>query len=404
MKETENEPHPVARFAFVIHPLRVDDILHHPLPRRLRFLPKRLIELIAAYVRPMVVSRITGIRSPATGQEVEGILITLGATPRELIRREPSFTYRRLIIASRMAQRRGAKIMGLGAFTTVVGDAGISVARRSEIAITTGNSLTAAATLETAKQAVLKMGGQVDRGRAVIIGATGSIGTVCSRLLAQACHDVVLVAPRLEKLMALKRTIEAETPDARVTIDTNSGPHLSGADLVVTMTTAMGQKVVDVLRLKPGCVVCDVARPPDVKEEDARLRPDVLVVESGGVLLPGKPDFGFDIGLTPGVAYACLAETALLAMEGRFECFTLGRNVEVERVKEIYRLYQKHGLQLEGLRSFGRPVSDEEIVRKRELAGELRQHPEKLEALVAQACPPDQAVASPRRGMWGTRP
>jgi len=375
VKENENGPRPVARFAFVIHPLGIDDIFHHPLPRRLSFLPKRLIELIAAYVRPMYVSRVTGIRSPATGQEVEGFLITLGATPRELMRRDPGFTYRRLIIASRMAQRRGAKIMGLGAFTTVVGDAGISVARRSEIAITTGNSLTAAATLETARQAMLKMGKQVGRGRAVIVGATGSIGTVCSRLLAQDGHDVVLVAPRLEKLTVLKQMIEAETPSARVTVDTNAGPHLSGADLVVTTTTAMGQQVVDMARVRPGCVVCDVARPPDVKEEDARLRPDVLVIESSGVLLPGKPDFGFDIGLPAGVAYACLAETALLAMEGRFECFTLGRNIEVEQVKEIFRLFNKHGLQLEGLRSFGRPVSDKEITHKRELASELRQLP-----------------------------
>jgi predicted amino acid dehydrogenase len=388
----------VDRFAFVLHPLSVDDIFRHPLPQRLNFLPKRLIEWVAAYVRPLYLSRITGVRSPATGKEVEGFLITLGATPRELMRRQPSFTYRRLIVASRMAQQRGAKIMGLGAFTKVVGDAGITVAHKSEIAITTGNSLTAVAALEAAKLAVIKMGGQVDKGRTVIIGATGSIGTVCSRLLAQAGRDVVLVAPRPEKLIVLKRTIEAETPGARVTIAADSGAHLSGADLVVTATTAMGRKVIDVLKLEPGCVVCDVARPPDVKEEDAQLRPDVLVIESSGVLLPGEPDFGFDIGLPPGVAHACLAETALLAMEGRFENFTLGRNIEVERVKEIYRLFKKHGLQLEGLRSFGRPVSNEEIAQKRELADELRRHPQKLEALIAQASISNRTVAEPRRG------
>ncbi|HSR34618.1 MAG TPA: serine carboxypeptidase, partial [Anaerolineae bacterium] len=131
--------------------------------------------------------------------------------------------------------------------------------------------------------------------------------------------------------------------------------------------------------------------PPDVKEEDARLRPDVLVIESGEVLLPGEPNFGFDIGLPPGVAYACLAETAVLAMEGRFENFTLGRNIEMEKVKEMYRLFKKHGLQLEGLRSFGRYVTDEEVAYKRELADDLRQHPEKLEALIAQAKVPELA-------------
>ncbi|MFN2292193.1 MAG: serine carboxypeptidase [Anaerolineae bacterium] len=380
-----NEPRDVARFAFVIHPLSIDYVFNHPQLKFLRFLPKRPLERLMANVRPLYLSRVTGIRSPATGKEVEGYLITLGATPRELMRRRPGFTYRRLIVASRMAQQMGAKIMGLGAFTKVVGDAGMTVAYKSDIAITSGNSLTVVATLEAAKQAVLKMGGRVDEGRAVVIGATGSIGSVCSRLIAQAIHDVVLVAPRPEKLIPLKKTIEAETPSARVTIATDAGPHLGQADLVVTTTTAIGEKVIDVLKLKAGCVICDVARPPDVQEEDALLRPDILVVESGEVLLPGEPDFGFDIGLPPGVAYACLAEAAVLAMEGRFENFTLGRNIEMDKVKEMYRLFRKHGLQLAGLRSFGRYVTEEEIAHKRELADDLRRQPERLESVVAQA-------------------
>lgn len=393
-----NEPRDVARFAFVIHPLSVDHIFNHPLLKYLRFLPKRLIERLMANLRPLYLSRITGVRSTATGKEVEGYLISLAATPRELMRRKPGFTYRRLIVASRMAQQMGAEIMGLGAFTKVVGDAGMTVAYKSDIAITSGNSLTVVATLEAAKQAVTQMGASdLTKGRAVVIGATGSIGAVCSRLIAQAIGDVVLVAPRPERLIPLKQIIEAETPGARVVIATNAGPHLAEADLVITTTTAIGQKVIDVLKLKPGCVVCDVARPPDVKEEDAQLRPDVLVIESGEVLLPGEPNFGFDIGLPPGVAYACLAETAVLAMEGRFENFTLGRNIEMEKAKEMYRLFKKHGLQLEGLRSFGRYVTEEEVARKRELADDLRQHPEKLEVLIAQARTAQLAEAEQKR-------
>ena len=401
-----NKPRDVARFAFVIHPLDVDNIFNHPQLKYLRFLPSRLIERLVANTRPLYLSRITGVRSTASGQEVEGFLISLGATPRELMRRKPGFTYRRLIVASRMAQQLGAQIMGLGAFTKVVGDAGMTVAYKSDIAITSGNSLTVVATLEAAKQAVVKMGmTDLTKGRAVVIGATGSIGAVCSRLIAQAIGDVVLVAPRPEKLIPLKKTIEAETPGAHVVVATDASPHLPDADLVVTTTTAIGQKVIDVLKLKPGCVVCDVARPPDVKEEDARLRPDVLVIESGEVLLPGEPDFGFDIGLPPGVAYACLAETAVLAMENRFENFTLGRNIEMEKVKEMYRLFQKHGLQLEGLRSFGHYITDEEIIGRRKLADDLRQHPEKLAALVAQAEAAALAEAEPdqrpkRLGVW----
>jgi pentatricopeptide repeat protein len=130
--------------------------------------------------------------------------------------------------------------------------------------------------------------------------------------------------------------------------------------------------VINVDKLKPGAVVCDVARPPDVQEADAMRRPDILVIESGEILLPGEPDFGFDIGLPPGTAYACLSETALLAMEGKFEDYTLGRNIELEKAKEMYRLMKKHGLELAGLRSFDKYITEADIVEKRRLADARR--------------------------------
>jgi predicted amino acid dehydrogenase len=361
-----------SRFAFVIHPLSTRFIANHPSFRFTRYLPQRLVERVAAHFPPMYVSKIRGIRSKATGEEIEGLLFSLGATPRELMRRDTSFTYRRLIKCARMAERMGAKIMGLGAFTSVVGDAGITVAQKSEIGITSGNSLTVAATLEAAKQAVLLMGGRIDQGRAVVIGATGSIGSVCARLLAQAVGDVVLVAPRPERLLALKQQIERETPGARVVASPHADAYLADADLIVTTTSALTGKVINVDKLKPGAVVCDVARPPDVKKEDAARRPDVLVIESGEILLPGEPDFGFDIGLPPGTAYACLSETALLAMEGKFDDYTLGRNIEIDKAKEMYRLMKKHGLELAGLRSFDAYITETDIAEKRRLADQRR--------------------------------
>jgi len=116
-----------------------------------------------------------------------------------------------------------------------------------------------------------------------------------------------------------------------------------------------------------------------------RYLPDVLVIESGEVLIPGTIDFGYDIGLPPGTAYACLAETALLAMEGRFEDYTLGRNITIERVKEIYQLFKKHQFQLAGLRSFGAYLTDEDVAQKRALAERLRGDPVLLEQARAAA-------------------
>ncbi len=388
------------RFAFVIHPLNVRFIHQHKLFRWTRYLPDQLVERVAAYMPPLYLSRITGGQSPTTGQRIEGHLISLAATPRQMMAHGERFTYDRLNRAAKIAERRGARIMGLGAFTSVVGDAGITVAHESDIAITSGNSLTVAATLEAAKQAVIKMGASdLTQGKVMVIGATGSIGSVCSRLIAQAIYDVVLVSIEPERLIQLKRQIQEETPGARVAIATRADELLPQCDLIITATSAFGQRIIDISKCKPGAVICDVARPADINPAEAALRPDVLVIESGEVLIPGNIDFGYDIGLPPGTAYACLAETALLAMEGRFEDYTLGRNISVERVKEIYRLFKKHDFQIAGLRSFDEFITDEDLLQKRALAEQYRADPELFSRVAATAAAKIQTMPVMAKGV-----
>jgi predicted amino acid dehydrogenase len=256
-----------------------------------------------------------------------------------------------------------------------VGDAGVTVARHSPIPVTSGNSLTVSATLGAAKQACRKMGMDPARLRAMIIGATGSIGSICARMIAQSTRDVVLVSIEPARLIDLECQILAEAPGTRVVVATRPGRFLRECDVVVSATSAFGERVLDISECKPGAIVCDVARPPDITPEEAALRPDVLVIEGGEVLIPGEVDFGYDIGLPPKVSYACLAETALLAMDGRFESFTLGRELEVEKIKEIYRLFRKHGFELAGLRSLGEFQTDAHLEDKRALAARFRDDP-----------------------------
>jgi hypothetical protein len=75
-----------------------------------------------------------------------------------------------------------------------------------------------------------------------------------------------------------------------------------------------------------------------------------------------------NIGLPGGVAYACLAETIVLALEGRFEAFTVGRHIEWQKVKEIYKLGLRHGMRLAAISGVNGVFTDEDIARVRDLA------------------------------------
>ena len=68
------------------------------------------------------------------------------------------------------------------------------------------------------------------------------------------------------------------------------------------------------------------------------------------------------------MAYACMAEVMILALEGRCESYTLGRDITVEQVEEIASLAAKHGFRLGGFRSFERAVTREEVELVRENA------------------------------------
>lgn len=370
-----------SRFAFVIHPLSQEFFrMVEPLRTVAKVSPSPVMDVVekaAAYAPPFVYSHVTGIKSP-TGAEAEGWLISVGGTPRELMAHSPEFTYARLLAAAETARKLGAQIIGLGAFTKVVGDAGVTVAKRAPIPVTTGNSYSASGALWAAHEALVQLDiTPVDcegrmRGNAMVVGATGAIGSVCARLLALSSDELWLVSPESAKLLALKHDIEKQNPRATVHVAATPDGHLGDMDLIVTATSGAGKRVLDITAVKPGCVITDVARPLDLSPEDVARRPDVLVVESGEIELPGEVRMK-DISLPQNVVYACLAETIVLALEGRYETFTVGRSIEWEKVKEIYKLGLEHGMRLATISGVNGVYSPEDIARIRERAVAARQ-------------------------------
>ncbi len=336
------------------------------------------IEKATTVVPGFFYGSIKGIKSSYNGREVQGSIYSVAETPKMLLKSRPEKIYKKLIKLSEMAHQENCKIIGLGAYTKIVGDAGLTVAKKSPIPVTTGNSLSSASTLWAAAIAVEKMGfvKKIDgtyQGQVMVVGATGSIGKVTAKLLAQSWSELVLVAPRGYKLLELTEEIKNIAPHCRVIISTVPDHHISKCDLIITTTSAQGKKILDIMKVRPGAVICDVSRPFDISEEDATKRPDVIVMASGEVELPGKVELTCDIGLPGNVVYACLAETAILSMEGRFENFTLSRNLSYDKVREIDRLARKHGVRLSAIMGHSIEITDEEMFLTRKYALQERE-------------------------------
>jgi predicted amino acid dehydrogenase len=172
-----------------------------------------------------------------------------------------------------------------------------------------------------------------------IVGATGSIGRVCAHLLAdEGVGELMLLGRNIERLQTVA---DALPPSTNIGITTDLDTVLPQADIIVTVTSAV-DAVIEPHHLRPGAVVCDVSRPRDVSVRVAQERDDVLVIEGGVVAVPGKVEFHFNFGFPPCTSYACMAETMILALENRYESYSLGKELELAKVKEIeaYLIYE----------------------------------------------------------------
>ena len=223
------------KFAFIIHPfdVRRDVAKKGGIYSAAKFLPEPAVEWGIQFKSPIVMSHITGIKSPA-GTEAEGWFIGCPLTPKQLLTLPTDFVYKRLIQCGHLAESLGAGIIGLGAFTSVVGDGGVTVAKNLDIAVTTGNSYTVATAVEGGLDAAKRMGIAIDQAKVAVVGATGSIGRTCALLLAPKCAEIALIGRDLTRL----ESVAAELSGACVRLYDDVHLGLRDADLVITVTSA----------------------------------------------------------------------------------------------------------------------------------------------------------------------
>lgn len=354
------------RFAFVFHPHDItslgDWVLLEP---NLKLKRRRTAERALRWFPPFKRETVTGIKS-LLGKEIEGDMILWPMIPEQILKMDSKFTTGKLIDAGKLAQDMGAKIIGLGAFAASIGQRGKALSRAVDIAVTTGTSYTIITVVKAIFKAAKEVGISVERSRVSVIGATGAIGSVTAQLIAKYVSQLNLVARNWFRLEALKELImnSQKVPPVLKIFD-NIKNALKVSDIVVIATNAINV-LIDIDDVLPGTVICDISLPHNITKEDAEKRSDVLVIDGGVVRPPGNCDFHFNFGLLPGLAYACMAETMILTLEGLFENYSIGGRIPIERIEKIERMGNKHGFVLADFKSFGKKMSKSkiDIVRK----------------------------------------
>jgi fatty aldehyde-generating acyl-ACP reductase len=362
-----------AKFCFVIHPLSLEDVARYEPGAAGKGAP--IIRKILEWMPSYAAVHVTGVRTP-DGRETEGWFIGAPLLPEQMINFPREEVYKRIVRAIEVGAELGAQIAGLGAFTGVVGDGGITVNERSPIPVTTGNSLTIWAAIQSLFRGADEMGVDPATSTAVIVGATGSIGGACARLVASKVKHVILVARNNTRLAKFHEQIKDDLP-CTSSYTTDISQAVQQGQLILTATSST-QDIIEPEDLKTGAVVCEVSLPHDVSRRVAMERPDVLVIEGGNMVVPGTPRFErvrepgteFDLNLPPRTALACMSETMVLALESRLEPYTLGRGIDLAKVIEIGEMASRCGFTLAGMRAFDAAITREKIEATRAAAAQ----------------------------------
>ncbi|MFS8665579.1 MAG: aminotransferase class III-fold pyridoxal phosphate-dependent enzyme, partial [Limnochordales bacterium] len=395
------------RFAFLVHPLDLRNYTEfdRSLAPYTEQELQRLSERFNALVEPFVIGQ-TRIVS-ATGQRAYGEFVVVPRTTRQLVEGPRRENLAVVAAAVELARDRGARIVGLGAYTAIVSRSGRALTDLG-VALTTGNSYTVVAAIEALLEAAARLGADLSRSTAAVVGATGSIGRGTALLLApdvqrlvlvgnprsgaKAYDRLALVAAEVARWVAQEHARGREFAPGTLAAQLLTRPGLpgpeagleafqafvgelvgrAGAPMVLTtdvdaglaqgemvvIATSSAEEFITPAMLRPGAVVCDMSRPPNVSRRVEKERPDVLVLDGGVIEVPGRPWFGWDFGYEQGLAYACMSETMMLALEQDYRHTSLGSDLTPESMLRMRELAARHGFRLAGLRSFDRPVTD----------------------------------------------
>lgn len=341
---------PHNKFAFLIHPRNEIAKDFGAVWRPLGLIPDSWYEFMLGKLPPHPWV-ITAIRR-RDSEEVIGEIISVHLTPKQLLGRDRKLVERHIDAAIKLARKRGATLIGLGALTAPATGGGNQLRGRTEIAVTNGNAYTAVATFKAIEKITTKF---ETKPTVALVGASGSVGSAVTRLLQQTgiAGELVLIGRTPSNLQKLA----AEAPAQQAVVSTDIAD-CKRAQIVVLMTSAT-EALLKSEHVAEGAYVLDDTQPRNTSPELLAQRPDITLIDGGLVMTPGLKRSGVNIGIPANMSFACLAETALLALDKHAGHGVIGQPT-LEQLNYLSRLADKFsdlGFHLAPPTAFGKEIS-----------------------------------------------
>ncbi|MFC1632403.1 hypothetical protein ACFL2I_07595 [Candidatus Omnitrophota bacterium] len=309
--------------------------------------------------------------------KVQGWVIFIANYTKELLE-DSSLRKNKILQAARLAEKLGAKIVGMGGLVASFAQGGQWLSRQlKDVGFSTGHAYTIGNILEMIDNTVEKVGLEINEATIAVLGAAGSIGSGCVKLLApRKPKSVILIDLNSfnaqQNLELLNRTIKQKSPDTRVKFSAKLSD-MRTADIVIVATNSP-TSLIAAEHLKPGAILIDDSFPKNASQELLSQRDDIILLEGGIMQLPKGLDIFFarnmpdlmDAPLTRVISckqtYGCFAEILVLALFGHRGNYGLGYS-DPELAEKIISRSREAGFSLAPAQCFDRAVEEKRFRR-----------------------------------------
>lgn len=347
------------KFAFIVnefHPERIKGF-YNLLP----LLPQCFSDRLIRFIPPSAVAGVQEIhtrRGPAGGE-----IISLNFPGSRLEKLPPEVLVNIVIQAGKFAENRGARIIGLDPLLAVHSRAGVDVACKLRAAVTNGASFFISSMLEASLQLLSIMGKQLEQVEVVVFGATGPAGKVSARIMAgKGVNYLSLLSHDRHRLEQLVRLILLDE-GVCCKVSAQAEKAASRADLIIIAPG--GTEYIPALKcVKKEVVLCNISRSLILKR--CSVSPGDVFDITGAIINP-PPNINFTprFSFSGESFYASLVETMILAMEGRFENYSLGYELRQCKIDEMTRLSLKHDFRCTGVLNHKQPLYFDSILNRK---------------------------------------
>lgn len=272
--------------------------------------------------------------------KISGFFIVLPKLSYFTIGRE-TLIMDKVVSAASAAGKKGAKIFGLGGFLSQACDRNYTLFNGLGLPVTGGSALASWTVFEGIYRIARKNKADMKSLTLAVIGPYHSVGSLSARKLSAYVSKTIINSRDENKALLLKESI-SHLSHSEVIIEKDPIAALRKADIIVFCDPA---PAFDYFDIKKGVIVCDATIDGSI-EKTLGKRDDLDFFRAGLIKIPEgsviKPDNFFARGVIP----AALAETILLALENKLVSYSIGENVNLDKMEEIADMAAKHLFQV----------------------------------------------------------